>query len=195
MPQKKKEPLPYNNPDIDPTKIKKKRLRPKGRKFGLTNQIIENLRRSISAGVPVVHAATISGISPRTFYYYTQMAEDLIDNEIVPRSKKDKLLISFYQATTEAKSLAVQRNIGLINLAAQDDWKAAAWWLERTFPEEFGRIHSKEVVKEEVVSRLKEVQSTLDLSNLTDEELEKYNELCLKTLASEDIESDTEGEE
>ena len=41
-----------------------------------------------------------------------------------------------------------------IQLASWDDWKAAAWWLERKFPDEFARrqvlhVHGQETVEEQ----------------------------------------------
>lgn len=35
---------------------------------------------------------------------------------------------------------AVLRNVAHINVAAAKSWQAAAWWLERRLPQEWGRI-------------------------------------------------------
>ena len=47
----------------------------------------------------------------------------------------------------KARADAVVRNVGLIQKAATDGtWQAAAWWLERTMPQQFGRQIKAEVV-------------------------------------------------
>jgi len=45
---------------------------------------------------------------------------------------------------TKARADAVVRNVTLIQKAAQDgSWQAAAWWLERAVPGQYGRKSSK----------------------------------------------------
>jgi len=41
----------------------------------------------------------------------------------------------------KAEGDAITRNLAIINKAAHDGtWQAAAWWLERRYPQEYGRM-------------------------------------------------------
>lgn len=45
----------------------------------------------------------------------------------------------FYDAFTRTRGEAAMRRHMRIEKAAMVDWRADAWWLERTFPEEYGK--------------------------------------------------------
>lgn len=50
-----------------------------------------------------------------------------------------KRFAAFADRLTEAEGKAAVRPLALIAEAAKRDWRAAAWLLERRFPEEYGR--------------------------------------------------------
>lgn len=45
----------------------------------------------------------------------------------------------FSEAIAKVEYEAALTRLNIIAAAARDDWKAAAWWLERRFPESYGR--------------------------------------------------------
>jgi hypothetical protein len=45
----------------------------------------------------------------------------------------------FRDALTRAQAAPEVRNVAIIQQAASEDWRAAAWWLERRRPEDYGR--------------------------------------------------------
>jgi transposase len=45
----------------------------------------------------------------------------------------------FSEAIARVEYEAALSRLNMIAAAARDDWKAAAWWLERRFPESYGR--------------------------------------------------------
>ena len=45
----------------------------------------------------------------------------------------------FREAVERARAEAVARNVALVQKAADDSWQAAAWWLERSRPDQYGR--------------------------------------------------------
>ena len=51
--------------------------------------------------------------------------------------KRNELYVQLFQAVQKAESDAVARNVAVIQTAAKKSWQAAAWWLERRYPEEF----------------------------------------------------------
>lgn len=53
--------------------------------------------------------------------------------------KSDTLAQQFRDSLKKARAEAIYRAIVIIGTAAKDHWQAAAWWLERSYPQEFGR--------------------------------------------------------
>lgn len=86
-----------------------------------TPERIKAITDAVLQGVPYRHAAAIAGITETTFYEWM--------------NKKP----AFAEAIKEAEAKAVAGRIARIRLAEGDHWQAAAWWLERKYPQEFGR--------------------------------------------------------
>ena len=115
----------------------------------LTEKQIEALCKNIEAGVPFIHSALAAGIAENTFFYWKKEAmklnEELQDNHekmddiIKNGTKKEKILLKFLNGIKKAEANAILRNVVIINKAAQTSWQAGAWWLERRYPEQFGR--------------------------------------------------------
>lgn len=53
------------------------------------------------------------------------------------RKETEGIYFQFVQAIKKARSEAMDRNVEIIQTAAKKTWQAAAWYLERQFPEEF----------------------------------------------------------
>ena len=81
----------------------------------------ERILDALQKGVPRHTAATVAGIDRTTFWRW------LAD---------DASLRSDVEQAEAAGELALLENI---NEAAKVDWRAAAWWLERRRPEDYGR--------------------------------------------------------
>jgi hypothetical protein len=94
------------------------------------------------------------GISEQTYINWMRWGE---------KSRKG-LYFSFFESVKKAEAQAIARNVAVIQTAAKDSWQAAAWWLERKHPHEWGKsIKVDDERKEEKQSHLCE---------LSDEELE-----------------------
>lgn len=92
-----------------------------GRKTKLTPELIEVICREIRNGVPRKHAAAIAGIGESTLYEY------VADNP------------DFAERVKKSDAEAISRNVGVVQVAAQNSWQASAWWLERRHSKDFGR--------------------------------------------------------
>ena len=107
-----------------------------GRKSKLTPEVQERICQYVRQGLTYEIAARAAGVSETTFYRWKQRGE---------RSKRGKYR-EFWEALKRAESEAEQVLVRRILAASNDTWQAAAWMLERRYPERWGR---KDRVKHE----------------------------------------------
>jgi hypothetical protein len=92
-----------------------------GRKSKYTPENIKRILDAIEVGTPYRHAAAIVGISETTFHEW--------------QSKKPE----FAESIKAAEGRAVAGRLARIRQAEPTHWQASAWFLERKYPQEFGR--------------------------------------------------------
>ena len=95
----------------------------------LTPQTSETITRELAAGASTAAAARAADISARTLRRWLQHG----------RNSADGTYRQLVADVEDAKRQARQRAIKTIGGAGEVDWRAAAWLLERLFPDEFGR--------------------------------------------------------
>jgi hypothetical protein len=55
-------------------------------------------------------------------------------------NEQESSYYEFWQTLAQGRASAIVRNVSSIQKAAQDgQWQAAAWWLERTAPEQYAK--------------------------------------------------------
>lgn len=127
----------------------------------LTPERYEAIIRYIKAGCHPVHASAAVGVSE------IQIRKWVTEG----MSRPESIYGLFVQDLQRAKSTAVNRNVMIVNRAAQDDWAAAKWLLQVLDPDVYG---AKSTVRTELTSapekELKEIV-------ITDEELKKLTML------------------
>jgi|SRR5579883_163085 len=96
-----------------------------GRPTELTDAVQASICRDLAAGLPRESAARRARISLRTFHRWLGRGRD--DGAGVYHQ--------FSEAVRKAEHDAVARNVALVQSAAADDWRAAAWWLEHAYPD------------------------------------------------------------
>ena len=101
-----------------------------GRPTKLTPELQEELLKALKGGTYVEDACAYVGLGVTTFYRWM--------NEAQSEDATDELR-EFRAAVEKARASAVVRNVALLQKAAEDSWQAAAWWLERTRPDHYGR--------------------------------------------------------
>lgn len=107
-----------------------------GRPTKLTPQVQARIVQAIVGGNDITVAAAYAGIHRDTFYYWLERG----------RAAKRGIYSDFSDAIEKAQADAETRNVALIAKAAQDGtWTAAAWWLERKYPERWGRKERHEI--------------------------------------------------
>ena len=93
-----------------------------GRRTKLTDEIKDKLVEAIEAGATYQIAAHYAGIGESTLYLWMKQG----------REGKGKLKIDLLEALKRAESKGAISNLSVINRAAADgNWKASAWLLER----------------------------------------------------------------
>lgn len=151
--------------------------RGRGRPSKLTPEIQQELVKIIAAGNYIETAAAYVGINKSTLYDWLKRGarekQRLENNPRAKMRKSEAPFVEFSNAIEKALAQAEIRDVAIIGKAAEENWQAAAWRLERKFPERWGRkdkqsieLTGKDGNPIEMVSIEK-----LDLSNLTDEEL------------------------
>jgi len=113
----------------------------------LTDEMHDRIVQTLRLGNYVEHAASYAGISRATLYNWlkkgdaarakAEAGEPLDDNE--------QRYARFSEDVDTARAAAIVRNVGIIQQAAQTNWQAAGWFLERTAPQHFSRQIRTEV--------------------------------------------------
>lgn len=140
------EPAPPTPADAQPpeprkrghsTRSRAQALVPRGNGHGrpsvLVDAVQQRLVDAISVGCSYASAAHYAGISERVVHKWIELAES---DAMTPLAKRARLLyaeIKKAEAGTELESLSIILKAGATN------WTARAWYLERKYPERFGR--------------------------------------------------------
>jgi hypothetical protein len=118
-----------------PVYIQKKPAKKPGRPTVWNPERQAALLGAIEQGVPLKQAAAIAGVSYDTLNYWQNRGE----NESAPEEYRQ-----FCQLLRRSQAVAMQVHLSSICDAAKRDWRAAAWMLERRFPEDFARTQQFE---------------------------------------------------
>jgi DNA-directed RNA polymerase specialized sigma24 family protein len=94
---------------------------------------------AVKAGVPNDDAAGAAGISPRALYKAKALGREALKKPPGQRTPLERLAVQFVQAIKQGGREAIATKLKLIHIHAKTNWTAAAWWLERRFPDRWGR--------------------------------------------------------
>lgn len=119
-----------------------------GRPRSLTPEVIDEVVAIIGPGVRRKDAALAAGISESAYYLWLargnreQARMDALG--LTEPNPDEAIFVQFLERTThawaqaKATALVAVRQAMHGNDKAPPDWRAAAWWLERTYPREYG---------------------------------------------------------
>lgn len=113
----------------------RKRKAKAGRPSSMTAEAVERLLQALRAGNFRNVAVEWAGVGERTFREWMAKGGE----------QKAGKFRDFRRRVMEAEQAAEIRAVGLLMKAAENDAKHAAWWLERKFPERWGRRDRHEV--------------------------------------------------
>ncbi len=119
----------------------------------LTKERIDILAAALRKGTIIKHACIGAGICEKTYHNWQNEASD---NELDPLDPEESLgaspirgeLLSYFVRET-SRALNDYSSELLEKIHNADSWQAAAWILERRFPEEFGRRAAAQTVHTE----------------------------------------------
>ncbi len=129
----------------------------RGRKPKLTFAVQERIIGLVRAGNYLETAAGVCGIHRTTLFRWLEKGEKQT------RGKYHEFCLAVRQAQSEC----VARNQMMISKAAQTDWKAAAWYLERAAPQRYGKQY-KAGSRETAEQMLAHLEATLERSKFVD---------------------------
>lgn len=143
-----------------------------GRPTKLTPITVKALTIAIQQGATYALACKFAGISHQTFAEWQRKGHEEIARRQNPRVKEGtpewaagQEFVTFLEAIQKAEGDAAVGWLAKIEKAANDGaWQAAAWKLERRYPQDYGRT----VVQQETA------MTPEQLAAMTDEELEAY---------------------
>jgi len=93
-----------------------------GRRTKYTPETVERILQAVRVGSTDEHAAEYGGVDGSTFYRWLNSKSEFCD------------------AVTRAKAEARTQSLARIRKAGADgDWRADAWFLERRYPQDYGR--------------------------------------------------------
>lgn len=123
--------------------------KPLGRPTKLTDEVQKKILDAVRAGIWLDQAAALAGIAASSLFLWVdkgQRALELADLEERELIGVEKVYADFSESLKKARAEAEARNITLVQQAASDGtWQAAAWFLERSFPNRWGRKDRMEV--------------------------------------------------
>jgi transposase len=149
----------------------------------LTDEIQKQIVSYIEAGSYLETACRAAGISKVTLYNWFDKAR-----------RGDVRYVNFMNSVEQARGKAKVRETAGVLQAGQTDWRARAWWLERTAPKEFGRQLRLEGDEENPV-HVETRERKVDLSKLSVDELRALKKIQAKmTVLEEEADEDTDDE-
>lgn len=117
----------------------------------MTKDQLEEIIRNIQRGVDLDVAANLAGVSMSIIYAILErgkLEEERRFLEGKGRVPKEKeFAYDFYVRLKSAKASAVAQVQSSLFAAAQEEWRAAAWWLEKDNPRKYSSQVSQEVLK------------------------------------------------
>ena len=132
----------------------------------LSAETKEKLLAYVRAGAYLETAAAACGLSSRTVREWVRVG--------ARASRGD--LRDFFTQYEQARALGELRHVGIIAKAAETEWTAAAWWLERSRPARWGRQLRLHVEREcaDIAAALKD--------GLDDDEFDRVAEILAARL-------------
>lgn len=159
-----------------------------GRPSKISPEITAKICDMLRAGNYLETAAAYAGVNKTTLYDWMKRgARELerVENAGLSAKvrKKEQPYVDFSNALTRALAEAEVRDLIIISNAAKNDWRAAAWKLERRTPHKWGKMERVEAKLEHSGKDGGPIQTEqqINLAALSDEELAVLESIVTKS--------------
>jgi transposase len=115
---------------------------PAGRPTDLTPEVIEDVRRLLPISLYLETVGNYIGVSRMTIHRWSKRGRQEEKRLRNPRAKpkpSEAIYLQFCYAYKKGLAEGELYDAGVVKQAAATQWQAAAWRLERRFPERWGR--------------------------------------------------------
>jgi len=116
-----------------------------GRKTTITKDLVELIINAFLMGNYATVVSDYAGITPQTLYNWLNKGEELSRDENKELDEIEQLFVDLFYGVKKAKALSEMKSVEVIRSASQTSWQAAAWYLERTANDRWGRVVRTEV--------------------------------------------------
>lgn len=134
-----------------------------GRPTKLSKEVQDKIVSAIKLGNYIETASAFAGINKSTLYDWLKRGarEEARRMNGEKADRKETKYVQFSNAIEKAMAESEVRDVGLIGQAAKENWQAAAWRLERKYPDRWARRSSsldKELARASLDHRLKQAE-------------------------------------
>jgi len=144
-------------------------------KLKLTDELIEKAKNYIAFGMTAEDTYTVLSVSKGSWFSWLKRGKEAAENNY---PKKDAIFRRFYETIEKAKLAREITYIERIDKASNDEWRAAAWLLEKLYPEKY----AKRAIEAKVQHSGAVGSVNISVSDLTDDEAETLVREALKTI-------------
>jgi len=113
----------------------------------INEQSLDQIKTALRSGNDIETAAHYAGVSIANVYRWLEIGKFESEKASAGEktAEKNKPYLEFWEELRKARAEAIVRNVAYVQTAAKNgSWQAAAWWLERTVPEQFARTKGSE---------------------------------------------------
>lgn len=113
-----------------------------GRKTKLTPQIIEDFARILSTVLYLETVGDYLGVERTTWRKWLKRGAAEVARLHKPGevpNKREELFVQFFHTVKKARAEGEFCHLSTLRKASQEKWQAAAWILERRYPEKWGQ--------------------------------------------------------
>lgn len=154
----------------------------------ITKEYIDRILSALRVGHFVDTAAALSGVPTRDFYSWLEAGRDAAETRAAGQlplmvDNETELALHLYDSMPQAIAQAEDADVRAIMLASGEDWKAAAWMLERRFAAHWDKLRRIDPALTHTSATLTITESTDRLSGRSSQELVARAALLSQRLA------------
>lgn len=162
-----------------------------GRPTKLNEKVQADIVKVIQEGNYIETASAYAGIHKSTLYDWLKRGERekqrVLKDGRRRIKKNERQYVEFSNAVEKALAESEMKDVSLIGKAAETQWQASAWRLERKFPDKWGRRNrttSLDIKKQEL--EIKMLEKNLEFNHDTEDKLGTYFDKLGKALDSKE---------